>query len=148
MPQLGCTPGLRIINNGKCVEEMTALAKLHNVLFNEKINEINKKLHGFHYSLFDFFGISAEIKNNPSKFGFKEVKSACCGSGPLRGINSCGGKRGVEEFELCNNVDEYFFFDSNHPTESAYRQLANIMWNGDEKFTGPYNLKSLFEITF
>lgn len=148
MASLACTPAIRATNNGECVEEFTYLAKIHNILFYEKIKELKKKLHGFHYSIFDFFGTATEKLNNPSKFGFKEVKSACCGTGPFRGINSCGGKRGgIANFEVCDNVGEYFFFDAGHLTESAYKQFAEQMWNGDSEIIKPYNLKSLFHLT-
>lgn len=77
--------------------------------------------------------------------GFKEAETACCGSGRYRGNPSCGGKGEVKEFGLCDNVSDYFFFDSFHPTEKAYKQLAKLMWSGDSGITEPYNLKELFE---
>lgn len=77
--------------------------------------------------------------------GFKEGKVACCGSGPYRGILSCGGKRGVTEYELCDNVTEYVFFDSGHSTERLYGQFAKQFWSGPANSTAPYNLKALFE---
>ncbi|XP_015902184.3 GDSL esterase/lipase 1 isoform X3 [Ziziphus jujuba] len=77
--------------------------------------------------------------------GFKEGKVACCGSGPYKGILSCGGKRDVAEYYLCDNVTEYLFFDSAHPTERANRLLAQLAWSGEPNITGPYNLKALFE---
>lgn len=52
---------------------------------------------------------------------------ARCGSGQYRGIDSCGGKRGVTEYELCDNVSEYVFFDSGHPTERVYQQVSSLM---------------------
>ncbi|KAH7547011.1 hypothetical protein FEM48_Zijuj01G0261700 [Ziziphus jujuba var. spinosa] len=76
---------------------------------------------------------------------FKEGKVACCGSGPYRGILSCGGRRGVTEYYLCDNVNEYVFFDSSHPTERAYKLLAQLAWSGEPSVTGSYNLKALFE---
>lgn len=77
--------------------------------------------------------------------GFEEGKVACCGSGPYRGFFSCGGKRGVAEYELCDNVTEYVFFDSAHATERLYRQFAKQFWSGPAYSTAPYNLKALFE---
>lgn len=78
--------------------------------------------------------------------GFKEGKSACCGTGQFRGVFSCGGKRIVKEFELCENPNEYLFWDSFHLTEKVYSQLAYQMWSGedDSKPLGLYNLKDLF----
>lgn len=77
--------------------------------------------------------------------GFKDGKSACCGSGPYRGVNSCGGKRGVKEYELCSNPSEYVFFDFGHPTEKGYEQLAQQMWKATPSIVGPYNLEALFK---
>ncbi|KAA8541589.1 hypothetical protein F0562_022741 [Nyssa sinensis] len=79
--------------------------------------------------------------------GFEEAKSACCGSGPFRGVYSCGGKRGVKEYQLCDNASAYLFFDSVHPTEIANQQFAKLMWNGTSNIAWPYNLKALFGLT-
>ncbi|XP_059458058.1 GDSL esterase/lipase 2-like isoform X2 [Corylus avellana] len=76
---------------------------------------------------------------------FKEGKMACCGTGPYRGIPSCGGKRSVKEYELCGNASEYLFFDSIHPSEKTNEQLAKLLWNGNLDVTWPYNLKALIE---
>lgn len=77
--------------------------------------------------------------------GFKEGKVACCGSGPYRGISSCGGRRGVKEYELCETVSDYVFFDSAHPTEKFNKQFAVEAWNGKPSSLSSYNLKALFE---
>lgn len=73
------------------------------------------------------------------------MKTACCGSGPYRGVNSCGGKRGIQEFQLCDNVEEYLFFDSYHPNEKGHRLLAELFWNGVPTIKGSVSLKSLFD---
>ncbi|KAG5523614.1 hypothetical protein RHGRI_035421 [Rhododendron griersonianum] len=83
--------------------------------------------------------------NHQFSNGFKDGKSACCGSGPYRGVNSCGGKRGVKEYELCSNPSEYVFFDFCHPTEKANEQLAQQMWKATPSIVGPYNLEALFK---
>lgn len=75
--------------------------------------------------------------------GFKEGEKACCGSGRYNGIFSCGGKRGVKEFELCKNPNEFIFWDSYHLTESVYKKMARQMWYGPSK--GPYNLTQFFQ---
>jgi len=72
------------------------------------------------------------------------MHAACCGGGPYRGDNSCGGKRGIEEYELCNNVNNNVFFDSLHPTEIAAEHFAKLMWSRNGDVNEPYNLKELF----
>lgn len=146
---LGCFPRLRLVNmaaggKGECQEEATALAKLHNALLSQRLQLLQKQLKDFKYAYFDFFTTYIARLHNPSKFGLKEVKSACCGSGPYRGYFSCGGKRGMEKYELCHNPNDYLFFDAEHPSETANLQCAQAMWGGPPNVTGPYNVRSLF----
>ena len=80
--------------------------------------------------------------------GFKEGKAACCGMGPFRGVFSCGGKRVVKEYELCENPSDYLFWDSYHLTESAYKQFAAQMWShtGSSNTVRPYAMRDLFQV--
>ncbi|CAK7338923.1 unnamed protein product [Dovyalis caffra] len=143
---LGCIPAMRALKLASagscgCMDEVTVLAKLHNRAIPKAFKELKSQLKGFTYSIFDFYTVTNERLNNPSKYGFKEVKMACCGSGPYRGSFTCGQKG----YQLCDDVSQYLFFDAVHPTEKANHQLAELMWNGSTKFVKPYNLKSLFE---
>ncbi|XP_004303744.1 PREDICTED: GDSL esterase/lipase 5 [Fragaria vesca subsp. vesca] len=149
LPRLGCLPGLRIIkpeNNGSCLEEVSSLARLHNQALFKVLRKLGSQLKGFKYSLYDLNHSLRQRTRHPSKYGFKEGKSACCGTGQFRGVFSCGGKRIVKEFELCQNPNEYVFWDSFHLTDKVYSQLAHEMWSGegDYKPLGLYNLKDLF----
>ncbi|RDX84131.1 GDSL esterase/lipase 5 [Mucuna pruriens] len=128
LPPLGCLPGTRIIQsegNGKCLQELSALASLHNRVLSVVLLQLEKQLKGFKFALYDFSADLTQMINHPFQYGLKEGKSACCGSGPLRGMYSCGGKRGEEQFELCDKPNEYLFWDSYHLTESAYKILAD-----------------------
>ncbi|KAJ9691832.1 hypothetical protein PVL29_011108 [Vitis rotundifolia] len=145
---LGCVPIMKEIKLQQggmgCIEEATELAKLHNIALSKVLQELESKLKGFKYSISNFYTFLEERMNNPSKYGFKEGKIACCGSGPFRGLSSCGGKSSIKEYELCSNVSEYVFFDSVHPTDRACQQIAELIWSGTRNITGPYNLKALF----
>ncbi|KAG6669009.1 hypothetical protein CIPAW_01G213200 [Carya illinoinensis] len=145
MAPLGCSPFLRVINAGKCVEEITTLLKLHNRALSHVLQELGSQLKGFKYSITDFYSIVNETMNNPIKYGFKEGEAACCGSGRYRGINSCGGMGSVKVYELCEKASDYVFFDSGHPTERASLLLAKSMWSGNQSVTWPYNVKALVE---
>ncbi|KAM3375219.1 GDSL esterase/lipase 5 [Capsicum galapagoense] len=150
---LGCLPILRALNlqkgvtNGSCMEEVTNMAKMFNSALPKMLKQLEKQLPGFKYTIFNTFKVSAETYDNPTKYGFKISDTACCGTGPFRGILSCGGKGQVKEYELCKNVKDYLFFDSVHPTELAYQQCAELMWNGTLEVVAPHNLKSLFELS-
>ncbi|XP_061361910.1 GDSL esterase/lipase 5-like [Gastrolobium bilobum] len=150
LPPLGCLPGTRIIEsegNGSCLQELSSLASLHNQALSVVLLQLEKQLKGFKFSLYDFHTDVTEMINHPLKYGLKEGKSACCGSGPLRGEYNCGGKRGEKQFELCDKPNEHLFWDSYHLTESAYKQLADRMWGytNNSHTIGPYTIKDLFQ---
>lgn len=150
---LGCIPSIRIFNlqkgvtNGSCMEEATNMAKMFNSALPKMLKQLEMQLPGFKYTIFNFFKVLAESIDNPTKYGFKISKTACCGTGPFRGILSCGGKRQVKQYELCKNVKDYLFFDSVHPTELAYKQYSELLWNGTPEVVAPYKLKSFFELS-
>ncbi|XP_062008806.1 GDSL esterase/lipase 1-like [Rosa rugosa] len=144
---LGCTPGSRARNPelGKCYEESLTLARLHNRALFIAFKKLEKSLPGFKFSIFDYYNAIGDRIFNPSKYGFKVGKAACCGSGPYRGSNCGGGSNGTP-YELCSNPSEYVWFDGAHTTESANQQLAELIWNGPQNFTGPYTVKKLFDL--
>nr|GEW52055.1 lipase, GDSL [Tanacetum cinerariifolium] len=139
-------PSIRAGRSGNtCNEELDILSSLHNQKLSKKLQELEKQLEGFKYAKFDLSTAVSNRMNNPSKYGFKVGTSACCGSGPYRGIYSCGGKRGLQEYQLCDNINDYLFFDSYHPNEVANRQYAQLFWDADPNVTTPYNLQTLFQ---
>ncbi|XP_028752108.1 GDSL esterase/lipase 1-like [Neltuma alba] len=144
---LGCAPVVKLLVNGSgpCREEVTAIVKLHNRALAVELQKLEKQLKGFKYSLTNLYDIGVEVMNDPSKYGFREWDMACCGSGPYRGYPNCGGKSDVKHYELCENANEYFFFDYGHPTERANELIAQFIWNGNHTITGPHNLKALFQ---
>ncbi|XP_050383870.1 GDSL esterase/lipase 1-like [Argentina anserina] len=146
---LGCLPSFRIRNPdniGACMEEAISLVESHNIELAKALPELKSQLQGFKYASADFYTYLTERMNRPSEYGLREGKAACCGSGPYRGHQNCGGRGGVKEYELCDNVTQYVFFD-NHPTETVYHQVSKIWWNQcTSNVTDHYNLKSLFEI--
>ncbi|XP_020225249.1 LOW QUALITY PROTEIN: GDSL esterase/lipase 1-like [Cajanus cajan] len=147
---IGCSPAIRNwVNNGStgpCFEEFSAIARLHNIALTKMLHELEKHLKGFKYSVTDFYSAVSQVLNNPTEYGFKEASVACCGGGAYRGDDSCGGNKGIKEYELCDNVDQHLFFDSHHPTDRASQHFAELIWNGNRTVTSPYNLKQLFEV--
>ncbi|EXC01345.1 GDSL esterase/lipase 1 [Morus notabilis] len=144
---LACVPYLRVIDvekYGACFDQITPYIQLHNKEISKLLPKLQNELKGFKYSLLDFYSLIKARMDDPSKYGFKEGTAACCGSGPYRGILSCGGKRGVTEYYLCDNPSEYVFFDSGHLTDRAYEQFSEQAWSGKPSFAGPCNLKALF----
>lgn len=144
-----CAPGASILdtaNIGSCNKPVTELIDLHNKKFPDGLRRLQRELSGFKYALHDYRTSLLDRINNPSKYGFKEGNKACCGSGPLRGMPTCGINQTGLSYELCEDVTNYLFFDSAHLTEKAHRQFAELIWSGPPNVTGPYNLKALFEL--
>ncbi|XP_023529071.1 GDSL esterase/lipase 2-like [Cucurbita pepo subsp. pepo] len=145
---IGCLPLVKaVLLQGKdeCFENITQLVTLHNKHLYKALQHLEKELEGFVYSYADLYTSANQISNNPSKYGFKEGKAACCGSGPFRGFFSCGGRDG-EEYELCSNPNEYLFYDSAHLTQKASQLVAEWVWNGSSDSIKPHNLKALFNV--
>ncbi|KAL6137363.1 hypothetical protein ACLB2K_062655 [Fragaria x ananassa] len=143
---LGCIPFSRPLGKeGGCFEAITPYVQLHNEELPKLLQKLDTELKGFRYSLSNYNEFLSDGINNPSKYGFKEGKVACCGSGPFRGTFSCGGQRGTKEYDLCPNTSDHVFFDSGHPTERVNQQFAMLFWSGTPNSTAPYNLKALFE---
>nr|GMC82407.1 GDSL esterase/lipase 1-like [Ipomoea batatas] len=148
---LGCIPFSRALklqqtNRTGCFKELHVLTEMHNKALPRKLINLEKTLQGFKYSYFDFFTVVNNAIDHPSRYGLKEAKTACCGSGPYRGLPSCGGeRRQFKEYELCKDVGDYLFFDFIHPTQKFNQLTATLLWNGDSNFVRPYSVKSFFE---
>ncbi|KAJ0007094.1 hypothetical protein Pint_29364 [Pistacia integerrima] len=137
---LGCQPEFKQQYNhsgGGCVEVLQEFASLHNSLLSNVTVELQSQLSGFQYLIFDFFNSLNDMINYPTKY-----EIACCGIGLYRG-SECGR---VKEYELCNDPNEYVFFDGGHASERANSILSNFLWNGGPEFTWPLSMKQLYEL--
>nr|KAJ0208068.1 hypothetical protein LSAT_V11C500291600 [Lactuca sativa] len=146
LTSLGCLLPVRAERpDNTCDEKLNIISSLHDKALSKKLQDLTQQWEGFMYSTFELQTEITKRMKNPSKYGLKVGNSACCGTGPFRAINSCGGKREPREFELCDNPNDYLLFDPFHPTEGANLQLAKLYWEGDSKVASPYNLKSMFQ---
>ncbi|KAJ0007512.1 hypothetical protein Pint_29405 [Pistacia integerrima] len=141
---LGCLPVIKAVHtdtNGSCVENFLTHANQNNKALSNQLSKMAKELSGFKYSIMDYFFNLLYRINNPTKYGFKEGKIACCGSGPYNGLNCGGGS-----YKLCSNPSDSLFFDGGHTSQKANLQIAELIWSGVPNVTGPYNVKQLFEL--
>ncbi|KAF8012819.1 hypothetical protein BT93_I0855 [Corymbia citriodora subsp. variegata] len=146
---IGCMPATRASSGSEgCLHDPTVLVKMHNIALSRLLKRIEQGQPGFKYALFDYYTSLTMRTLHSSKFGFKVGMTACCGSGPFNGQFTCGKKNGTTNgYTLCSNPSEYVWFDAAHPTETANRQLASLLWDGPSRTVGPYNTKMLFEMS-
>ncbi|KAF8012821.1 hypothetical protein BT93_I0857 [Corymbia citriodora subsp. variegata] len=142
---IGCMPATRESSGmDGCLDGLSELARMHNIALSKLLRKLAYQHAGFSYALFDYYTSLTMRTQYGSKFGFKEGESACCGSGAYNGNFTCGGQGGTAKYNLCGDPSKYVWFDAAHPTESANKQLANLLWNGPAPVVGPYNLKTFF----
>ncbi|KAG4949512.1 hypothetical protein AAZX31_15G173500 [Glycine max] len=145
---LGCLPALRALNpeanKDGCFEAASALALAHNNALSNVLTSLEHVLEGFMYSNSNFYDWLRERIDDPPNYGFNDGVNACCGSGPYGGVFTCGGTKKIKEFSLCDNVGDFVWWDSFHPTEKIHEQFAKALWNGPASSVGPYNLENFF----
>ncbi|KAH7848539.1 hypothetical protein Vadar_004167 [Vaccinium darrowii] len=77
--------------------------------------------------LADSYKLSAQIMEDPSKFGFKVIDSPCCGDwAPDKNMYQCK----EDETEFCNDRKRYLFFDGAHTTDEANRVFVESCLSG------------------
>lgn len=146
---LGCFPVVKaaVNSNGTCVLQVQQLVSLHNIQLSQALARLATQFTDLKYGLLDMFTNLEKMINNPAIYGLKETSSACCGSGPFRGVFNCGGQGNITTYELCSNPQKYLFWDSVHPSQMTYNELAALIWAGTSPDIGPYNVKTLFHLS-
>ncbi|KAI4336754.1 hypothetical protein L6164_015242 [Bauhinia variegata] len=120
-PPIGCVPSQRTLGGGiarQCAEKYNYAATLFNSKLARNIDSLNQKLPNSKILYIDVYNPLLDIVLNYQNYGFKVVDKGCCGTGS------------IEVSVLCNRLDptcpdasNYVFWDSYHPTETAYRKL-------------------------
>ncbi|CAA2954096.1 GDSL esterase lipase At5g33370-like [Olea europaea subsp. europaea] len=140
---IGCTPAELALHSktGECAEELQFAASLFNSQLVLMIDQLNKKIG---YDVFVAVNTNAmhmEYFINPQAFGFKESKTACCGQGPYNGFGLC-----TVFSNICDNRDDYVFWDPFHPSERANRLIVEQIFNGSRTHMYPKNLNTIMAL--
>jgi phospholipase/lecithinase/hemolysin len=125
IPSFGCLPALRATNPdalGECNEEYNRVALSYNAKFQATIGRLHGELGpGTQVVYLDIYDKLHDIIASPSAFGFENTAEGCCGTGVIETSVLCA----VDAALTCQDADKYVFFDAIHPTQRAYRILAN-----------------------
>ncbi|XVE50680.1 hypothetical protein DITRI_Ditri01bG0182700 [Diplodiscus trichospermus] len=139
IPPIGCTPAQRAKNKTyECNEEHNFWSVNYNEGLKAMLKGLKSELHGMKYSYFDIYSVMQKIIQNPSAYGFKEIKAACCGLGELRTEIPC-----VPISEYCSNRKDHVFWDLYHPTEATARIVVDTLFDGSSKYSFPINVRQL-----
>nr|VDC87931.1 unnamed protein product [Brassica oleracea] len=139
--QIGCTPGQRAKNSmHECDEEANTWGSLYNEALVKMLQQLKEELgSSMTYSYFDNFNSLHDIVTNPARYGFADVKSACCGRGELNAQLPCSLVS-----NLCSDRTKYLFWDLyGHPTEAAARTIVDLMLSDDAQYSSPLTLTQL-----
>ncbi|KAL3645054.1 hypothetical protein CASFOL_010234 [Castilleja foliolosa] len=140
---LGCTPTEIALRspNGTCAEELQHAASIYNPLLVKMIEKLNHELGSNVFIAANSMEMHNDFISNPTAFGFVTSNVACCGQGPYNGLGLC-----TAASNICENRDEYVFWDAFHPTERACRFIVRSILSGSEKYMKPMNLSTIMEL--
>ncbi|MEQ9358496.1 SGNH/GDSL hydrolase family protein [Coleofasciculus chthonoplastes] len=118
LPDLGKTP--RALSMGDHISmSLTTLSQIHNTLLNRSLGDLSQ-LNNINIVEFDTFSMLNKTIANPEVKGFTNVTNSC-----IEPLKDDGKLDGTQAFEVCDNPDEYLFWDGIHPTTVAHEQLAD-----------------------
>ncbi|MEQ9232460.1 SGNH/GDSL hydrolase family protein [Coleofasciculus sp. E2-BRE-01] len=118
LPNLGKTP--RALSMGDDISmSLTTLSQTHNTLLDTSLANLSQ-LDNINIAQLDAFSLLNQTIANPEEFGFTNVTDSC-----IHPLKDDGKLDGTQEFEVCDNPDEYLFWDGIHPTTVAHAQLAD-----------------------
>ncbi|GER46841.1 GDSL esterase/lipase [Striga asiatica] len=122
LPPLGCLPIVITlysedpIANRDCIANFSWVARDYNHMLQNELKEMQKQLQpsGSRIAYMDIFGPLEEMTLG-NKYDFEEVRKGFCGTGLLEASHMCNSNSVV-----CEDVNEYVFWDAIHPTEKTY----------------------------
>ncbi|KAM0865659.1 hypothetical protein ACQ4PT_043128 [Festuca glaucescens] len=141
VPPIGCCPYPRSLHPlGACIDVLNELTRGFNKGVKDAMHSLGASLSGFKYSIGSSHAVVQSIMKHPQRLGFKEVTTACCGSGRFNGKTGC-----TPNATLCSNRHEYLFWDLLHPTHATSKLAAVAIYNGSLHFAAPINFRQLVD---
>ncbi|ONK72966.1 uncharacterized protein A4U43_C04F25530 [Asparagus officinalis] len=141
VPPIGCCPYPRSLNpTGGCIEALNDLALGFNKAIKVLLQNLSLNLRGMKYSIGSSYEVVSNIIKKPYALGFKEVKTACCGSGKFNGEGAC-----MPNATYCSDRRGYLFWDMLHPTHATSKLAGFAIYHGSLQFAAPINIRQLVE---
>ncbi|KAI6687523.1 hypothetical protein NL676_024351 [Syzygium grande] len=139
LPPIGCCPSQR--NQDKtaaCNEDINSWSRMYNMALLAMLKGLKSELNDISYSYLDTYTAVQNFVQNPSAYGFTEVKAACCGLGNLNAKVPC-----LPISQYCPNRRDHVFWDLYHPTEAAAHILIDKVFHGSPEYTYPMDVQQL-----
>ncbi|PPD89899.1 hypothetical protein ES288_D04G084700v1 [Gossypium darwinii] len=127
LPPVGCLPvqmTVRLENpmNRQCLEDQNSDARSYNEKLVKLLPEIQAELPRSKLVYADIYHPLMDMIIHPQQYGIVETTVGCCGTGVLGLSLFCNSVTSA-----CGNPSQYVFWDSVHPTQQVYRQLAKYI---------------------
>ena len=144
---VGCVPA-RVLLPGapvdRCYGKLNVMVKNYNKGLQNLVNIVPVKYPGAVAVYGAVYDIVQRYRAIPTRHGFTDVSSACCGDGILGGLLQCGR----EGYKLCQNPNQFLFLDYFHPSEHTCKLLSKALWAGKQSRIRPFNLKTLASLNY
>ncbi|MGC1306274.1 MAG: SGNH/GDSL hydrolase family protein [Phormidesmis sp.] len=117
LPDLSLQPFVATLNqaNPESAALLSGLSAQHNQLLAQKLTAL-EATSGADIIELDLNGLFAKAIENPASFGFKNVTESCLTNFQPRFV-----------FDgICENPDEFLFWDNVHPTEAGHGAIAQL----------------------
>ncbi|TVU19772.1 hypothetical protein EJB05_35943 [Eragrostis curvula] len=105
---------------GGCSERPNADAQMYNTKLQQMLTKLEANCSGSTFAYVDVYTPLLDMATNPRKYGFSQTGLGCCGTGLVEMGELC-----TNLLPLCPSPGSYMFFDSVHPTQATYKQLAD-----------------------
>ncbi|PIA63287.1 hypothetical protein AQUCO_00200956v1 [Aquilegia coerulea] len=137
---VGCMPYSiqRHRTNTQCVEEYNQLVSYFNPQLTATLNRLTSLLPGSTFINGKIHNFFKTMVQNPSTYGFKEIRDTCCSSGD-------GSKTCTALLPPCKNPSEHLWWDGFHPTTATYSILARDCYSGSSTCF-PINIDQLAKV--
>ncbi|MDF5725850.1 MAG: SGNH/GDSL hydrolase family protein [Rhizonema sp. PD37] len=109
-PDLGKIP---YASNTGASSQLTALSTSYNALLANALSQFSLSNPSLNIIPVDVYSLFNQVIASPEKFGFKNATASCV-IGDFQAITS-----------VCNNPNDFLFFDAVHPTTHAYELTAD-----------------------
>ncbi len=118
LPDLGETPFADFLDGFSpdisISSQLNILTDAHNILLEQQLNNLKTSLPGIELTTLDANSLFREIVSEPSQFGLTNIDNSCL-------LNF---QPGFMFNGVCDNPDEFLFWDNIHPTSAVHDLVA------------------------